>query len=166
MPVPYTRLARNTSAAPTPQQVGALLQQRMGGMGGEPGAPPADYGMGADPAMMADSGMGSPPMEPMGAPGGMGAGPMAPAMMGMGMRLPAQGMAGDYDPQTEHSPSSTRSSLENTMRFLQSKLTGSEVSMAPRGTREQLLRLGIPPAELEGYMQTGRFGDDAQSMGG
>jgi hypothetical protein len=167
---PYQRLTKPQSAkTPASTDVGMMLAQRYGGQGG------ADPSMLGDPqagAMLAggmggemeeermEMPMGDPmaPQPPMG-PGMMGGvSPMAQAMM---MRLPAQGMQGDYDPSSEHSPSSTRIALEQAALRMSGRLRGSETSITPSTTRELLTRLGIPPLELQLMEQSGQLGDTA-----
>lgn len=168
---PYQRLSKpNASMTPAPTDVGMMLAQRYGGqqpMGAPMGAVPAEApGMAAmemEPAegSMADYGEdmaeGGSEGEMMGMPMG-GISPMTQAMM---MRLPAQGMAGDYDPASEHSPSSTRIALEQAALRALGQMKGSEARITPSNTRELLTKLGIPPLELQLMEQSGQLGDTA-----
>jgi hypothetical protein len=170
---PYQRLTKPQSAkTPASTDVGMMLAQRYGGQGS------------ADPSMLGDPQAGA--MLAGGPRGGMGGGgpmqqegyaeemgeeemPMGPGMLGgvspmaqaMMMRLPAQGMQGDYDPSSEHSPSSTRIALEQAALRMSGRLRGSETSITPSTTRELLTRLGIPPLELQLMEQSGQLGDTA-----
>jgi hypothetical protein len=85
--------------------------------------------------------------------GGMGAMPLA------GQRVKSRGMDGDYDPNTEHSTSSTRVALDNAVRAQMGRMTGSERRLTPTNTREVLTRLGMPPLEVDLALRSGNFGD-------
>ena len=165
---PYQRLADpRQTPSPTPQNVAQMLMQRGGGMPASPmaqamgaGMPPMGgmQGPGPDDSMMHE-GMESPGYEAaegpeddegLGTGGDMGGMPMMPQT-----RMPARGMDGDYDPSTEHSPSATRVALENAVRQAMGKMQGSEQTQTPSAAREQLLRLGIPPLEVDLILQQG-----------
>lgn len=176
---PYQRLAKPTGAkTPASTDVGMMLSQRYGGqpmadpsMVGNPqagamaaqmggmGGMPEEEGFSEEMVEGGDAmtgGMPMPGMDPMAPQGPMGPSPMAQAMM---MRLPAQGMAGDYDPSSEHSPSSTRIALEQAALRMAGRMQGSETRITPSNTRELLTKLGIPPLELQLMEQSGQLGD-------
>ena len=171
---PYQRLASpNSQNSPTPQAVGAMLQQKnaamMGGGGPQMGQGPMD----GQPPMeeyQGDPNAGGEPMagqdpnaaegqpmggQPMGAPS-----PMAQVAM---QRIPNNGMSGSWDPASEHSPSSTRTALDAAVRASMSKMPGSEMRVTPGNTRERLIALGIPPLEVQLMEQSGQLGDTTHS---
>lgn len=173
---PYQRLSKpNANMTPAPTDVGMMLAQRYGGqqpmgmpMGGVPAEAPgmAEMEMEAPEGGMADYGEdmaeGGSEGEMMGMPmGGMAMGGISPMTQAMMMRLPAQGMAGDYDPASEHSPSSTRIALEQAALRAMGQMKGSEARITPSNTRELLTKLGIPPLELQLMEQSGQLGDTA-----
>ena len=177
---PYRRLSDpRQQAAPTPAAVGQMLVQR----GMTQGASPMAQIAGQQP-------MGQPMMgQPM---GGEGPGPdntpgheqaesgayeaqegdemseqgqgMAGALPALQQRIPAKGMDGDYDPVTEHSPSSTRVALDAAVRQAMGRMSGSERTITPTNTREVLTRLGMPPLEVDLALKTGQFGDSSTGM--
>lgn len=179
---PYQRLSDpRQQAAPTPAMVGQLLVNKgmtqgaspmamaAGGMapgamrpGDGPGPDDSAMHEGAEPSSyeaqegdeMSEQGAG------MGQPGMM-AGAAMPAMP---QRLPARGMDGDYDPVTEHSPSSTRVALDAAVRQAMGRMAGSERTITPSNTREVLTRLGMPPLEVDLALKTGQFGDSSTGM--
>lgn len=163
---PYQRLSDPRRApAPSPQAVGQMLVQRgmaqgspmTQAMGGEGPGPDDSMGheQGESPGYEAQEGdemqEGGPPMA--------GQMPGQPMMPPMNPRIPAKGMEGDYDPTTEHSPSSTKVALDQAVRAAMGRMKGSEQGMAPSATRETLSRLGMPPLEIDLGMKTGQFGD-------
>jgi len=165
---PYQRLADpKRTPSPTPQNVAQMLLQRgggappspmaqaMAGPGMAPGMGPGMDGPGPDDSMMHE-GMESPGYEAAEGDEAMEAGGgMAGMLMRPQTRLPARGMDGDYDPSTEHSPSATRVALEQAVRQAMGKMQGSEQTQTPSAAREQLLRLGIPPLEVDLILQQG-----------
>lgn len=176
---PYRRLSDpRQQQAPTPAMVGQMLVSRgmtqgaspmaqvagqqplMGGEGPGPDNTPGheQAESGAYEAQEGDEqaeqgqGMGQPPI---------GAGGAMPALQ---QRIPAKGMDGDYDPVTEHSPSSTRVALDAAVRQAMGRMAGSERTITPSNTREVLTRLGMPPLEVDLALKTGQFGDSSTGM--